>query len=109
MGYHRFTPLLLDTLTSEHNNDTLSLGSDLTSSLEDTEDQDLQDYAAMIKESNDDAKSTMGQTSANMPTLTLKKSTMEMFKSYDGLMSSMFLSKIKDNIASVARRFKNTE
>jgi hypothetical protein len=34
-----------------------------------------------------------------MPTLTLKKATQEMLKGYDGLISSQFLAKIKNNIS----------
>jgi hypothetical protein len=37
------------------------------------------------------------------------KSTQEMLKTYDGMMSTMFQSKIKENIAGAARRYKNTE
>lgn len=109
IGYHRFTPLLLDTLTSEHNSESLELGSELTSNLENVEDQDLQEYAEMIKEKNTEAQNIIQSSSASLPTMTLMKSTQEMLKSYDGLISTMFQSKIKDNIAGIARRYKNTE
>jgi len=109
IGYHRFTSLLLDTLTSEHNSDTLDIGDDLASNLENIEDQDLKDYGEMISTRNEEAKDLIESNTANLPTLTLMKSTQEMLKTYDGMMSTMFQSKIKENIAGAARRYKNTE
>jgi len=99
----------LDTLTSEHNSDTLDIGDDLASNLENIEDQDLKDYGEMISTRNEEAKDLIESNTANLPTLTLMKSTQEMLKTYDGMMSTMFQSKIKENIAGAARRYKNTE
>ncbi len=109
IGYHRFTSLLLDTLTSEHNNETLHIWEDLASSLENTEDEELKTYGEMIGERSEEANEILKNSSANMPTLTLMQSTQEMTKTYDELISTMFLSTIKDNIESAARRYKNTE
>jgi hypothetical protein len=77
----------------------MQLGDTLNTDMQNVEDTELQAYGAMIKERNEEAETQMGQITANLPTLTLKKSTQEMLKTYDGLMSSMFLSKIKDNVA----------
>jgi hypothetical protein len=63
----------------------------------------------MVQSRNNEAKDIVSQMTATMPTLTLKKSTEEMLKSYDGLIGSTFLSKIKDNVAGIARRYKTTE
>jgi len=63
----------------------------------------------MIKSRNDEAKGVIAEITAPMPTLTLKKATDEMTKTYDGLIGSTFLSKIKDNVGAIARRYRNTE
>lgn len=47
--------------------------------------------------------------SATLPTLTLQKATQEMFKSYDGLIGSTLLNQTKNNVAGIARRYKNIE
>ena len=106
IGYHRYTPLLLNTLLDEHNGSTLDIGDWLQNDLDGVEDQDLLDYAAMIKEKNDEAKITIAGMDTTLPTLTLKKSTDEMLKSYDGLIGSTFLSKTQDNVAGLARRYR---
>lgn len=106
IGYHRYTSLLLDTLTSEHNSDALSVGDTLQKDLTGSEDNDLKEYAAMIKERNDEAKDILNEIPTTMPTLTLKKSVDEMLKGYDGLIGSTFLSKIQDNVAGLARRYR---
>ncbi|MEI7557835.1 MAG: hypothetical protein WCJ45_03200 [bacterium] len=77
--------------------------------LQNVEDPDLQTYAADMKTRNDTAASVSQEITSFMPTLTLKKSTQEMLKGYDGLISAQFLTKIKDNVASLARRYKTTE
>jgi len=99
IGYHRFTNLLLNTLKDEHNESTLNLGTDLKNDLQYTTDPDLQSYANDIADRNDQANTLSQQFTSAMPTLTLKKATQEMFKGYDGLVSSQFLSKIKDNVS----------
>jgi hypothetical protein len=67
--------------------------------MQNVEDPDLQEYGNMIQSRNTEAELQMDQITAELPTLTLQKSTQEMLKTYDGLVSSMFLSKIKDNVA----------
>ncbi len=109
IGYHRFNNLLLNVLKDEHNESTLALGTDLASDMQDVTDPDLKSYADDMAARNDEAAALSQDVSASMPTLTLKKSTQEMLKGYDGLVSSQFLSKIKDNINGLARRYKTTE
>ena len=109
IGYHRYTSLLLDTLKNEHNNDTLAIGDTLNSDMQNVEDTGLQAYGDMIQSRNTEASGVVAQITATMPTLTLQKATKEMLKSYDGLIGSTFLSKIKDNVAWLARRYTNTE
>jgi hypothetical protein len=109
IGYHRFNNLLLNILKDEHNESTLALGNDLKNDLQGVEDPDLQAYADDMAARNDEATSLSQQVDSNMPTLTLKKATQEMLKGYDGLISPQFLSKIKDNVAGLARRYKSTE
>ncbi len=89
----------MDTLKNEHNNDALAIGDTLSNDMADVEDADLKAYGDMIQSRNDEAKGVVSQITATMPTLTLKKTTDEMLKSYDGLVGSTFLSKIKDNVA----------
>ncbi len=109
IGYHRFNNTLLNILKDEHNESTLAISNDLQDALQDTQDQDLKKYSQDIASRNDTAKILTTQIPANIPTLALKTSTQEMLKSYDGLISSQFLSKIKDNIAGLARWYKTTE
>lgn len=122
IGYHRFTNLLLNILNGEHNESTISLGEDLSMGLQDTEDPELQAYAEDMKSRQQEMEEGMQDLSdsvtstnqgsqeaawwAEMPTMTLKKATQEMLKWYDGLISSQFLSAIKDNVAGLARRYK---
>ncbi|MCX6825442.1 MAG: VCBS repeat-containing protein [candidate division SR1 bacterium] len=109
MGYHRYNNLLLNTLKSEHNDSSLAVGNDLKADLQTTTDPDLKAYATDIGSRNDQAAATSQDVTSSMPTLTLKKAIQEMLKGYDGLISSQFLSKIKDNINGLARRYKTTE
>ena len=109
IGYHRYNSLLLDTLTSEHNDEVMKLNTTLGADMQNVKDADLKTYGQMIQERGNEANINMNEINAELPTLTLKKSTQEMLKTYDGLISSMFLSKIKDNIAWLARRYKNTD
>ena len=98
IGYHRFNNLFLNILKDEHNESTLALGNNLQSDLQNVTDPDLKAYANDMATRNNTAASLIQQSSANMPTLTLQKATQEMLKGYDGLISSQFLAKIKDNI-----------
>lgn len=109
IGYHRFNNLLLNTLKDEHNDSALALGNNLKNDLQGVEDPELKAYADDMAARNDQASWLSQQTTSNMPTLTLKTATQEMLKWYDGLMSSQFLAKIKDNIGGLARRYKTTE
>ncbi len=109
IAYHRFNNLLLNQLTNEHNKAALDVENSLQTDLQNVEDPDLQTYAADMKTRNDTAASVSQEITSFMPTLTLKKSTQEMLKGYDGLISAQFLTKIKDNVASLARRYKTTE
>jgi len=98
IGYHRFNNLLLNILKGEHNDSILDIGNTLSNDLQNVEDPDLQAYASDIGSRNTEATTVAQDVSSSMPTLTLKKATQEMLKGYDGLMSSQFLAKIKDNI-----------
>lgn len=109
IGYHRFNNLLLNTLKDEHNEASIALEENLQIDLQNVDDADLQAYAKDMENRNSDAQNLSQQIDSSMPTLTLKKATQEMFKWYDGLISSQFLSKIKNNIAGLARRYKTTE
>ncbi|MEI6774297.1 MAG: hypothetical protein WCL18_05955 [bacterium] len=106
IGYHRFNNLLLNVLKNEHNDSTLTLGTNLKNDLQNVEDPELKAYADDMAARNSEAAGLSQQTNSNMPTLTLKKATQEMLKGYDGLISSQFLAKIKDNISGLARRYK---
>jgi hypothetical protein len=106
IGYHRFNNLLLNVLKNEHNDSALTLGSNLKNDLQNVEDSELKAYADDMATRNNEAAGLSQQTNSNMPTLTLKKATQEMLKGYDGLISSQFLAKIKDNISGLARRYK---
>ncbi|MEI6118609.1 MAG: hypothetical protein WCP92_05285 [bacterium] len=108
IGYHRFNNLLLNILKNEHNDSTLALGSNLATDLQGTTDPDLLAYANDIRNRNTVAEGLSQSTTSEMPTLTLKKTTQEMLKGYDGLMSTQFLSTIKNNISGLARRYKST-
>lgn len=108
IGYHRFNNLLLNILKDEHNESTLELGNNLKKDLQDVEDTELKAYANDIETRNNQAAEISQDVSSIMPTLTLKKATQEMIKWYDGLISSQFLAKIKDNIGWLARRYKTT-
>ena len=109
IGYHRFNNLFLNILKDEHNDSTLALGNNLQSDLQNVADPDLKAYANDMAARNNTAAWLVQQSSSNMPTLTLQKATQEMLKGYDGLISSQFLAKIKDNIGWLARRYKTTE
>lgn len=109
IGYHRFNNLLLNALQDEHNESALAVGDDLASDMQDVTDPDLKAYADDMQSRNSEAAAMSQEVSSSMPTLTLKKSIQEMVKGYDGLVSSQFLSKIKDNINGLARRYKTTE
>ncbi|HBB03396.1 TPA: hypothetical protein DCZ39_00620 [Patescibacteria group bacterium] len=109
IGYHRFNNLLLNILKEEHNDSALAVGNDLNNDMQNVTDPDLKAYAADMASRNSEAAALSQDVSSSMPTLTLKKATSEMFKGYDGLVSSQFLSKIKDNINGLARRYKTTE
>lgn len=98
IGYHRFNNLLLNILKDEHNDSTIELGNNLKKDLQDVEDPELKAYANDMEARNNEAAGLSQQASSNMPTLTLKTATQEMLKGYDGLVSSQFLAKIKDNI-----------
>lgn len=107
--YHRYTSTLLDHLKESHNTSALAIGDELVSDLAGVEDNELQDYATMIEEKNTEAKEIISWMSASLPTLTLQAATQEMFKSYDGLIGSTLLNQTKNNVAWVARRYKNIE
>jgi hypothetical protein len=109
IGYHRYTSLLLDTLKQEHTSEALDIGDQLVSDMENTQDEELQEYTDMIEDKNNEAKSVLSGTIANIPTMTLQAAIQEMTKSYDGLIGSTFLSQIKNNIAGLARRYTNIE
>lgn len=53
IGYHRVNNLLFNTLKGEYNASAGALGATLQSDLADTEDQNLKNYADMIKEKQD--------------------------------------------------------
>lgn len=98
IGYHRFNNLMLNLLKTEHNDSSLALGTDLQNDLQGTTDPDLQAYASDMAARNNQAAGLTQQMTSNMPTMTLQKATQEMLKGYDGLVSSQFLAKIKDNV-----------
>jgi len=98
IGYHRYNNLLLNTLKDEHNESSLALGNNLKNDLQDTTDPEIKAYADDMAARNAEAAGLTQQSTSTMPTLTLKKATQEMLKGYDGLISSQFLAKIKDNI-----------
>lgn len=109
IGYHRFNNLLLNVLKDEHNDSALALGNNLKNDLQDVEDPELKAYANDMAARNNEAAELSQNLNSSMPTLTLKTATQEMLKGYDGLMSSQFLAKIKDNIGWLARRYKTTK
>lgn len=99
LGYHRYTNLLVNTLKTEHNDASLNAGNQLGTDIQDTTDPDLKNYATDMESRNSTAAGLLTDTTPTMPTMTLQKATQEMLKTYDGLTSTLFLSKIKDNIA----------
>lgn len=109
IGYHRFTNLMLNIMKDEHNESAIKVGKDLNDGLQDTDDPDLQAYAQDITSRSNEANTLAQQSTSQMPTMTLSKATEEMLKGYDGLFSSQFLAKIKDNIWGLARRYKTTD
>jgi hypothetical protein len=107
MGYHRLNNLLLNTLKSEHNTSILSVGDTLATDVAGSNSSELTAYAAMMQSRSNDAKTSMSQMSGTKtPTLVLSKSIDELTKSYDGLISTKLLTKIKDNVQAAARWYK---
>ncbi len=109
IGYHRFNNLLLNILKDEHNQSSIDLSSNLKDDLQNVTDPELKAYATDIDSRNTEAGTLSQQITSSLPTLTLKTATQEMMKWYDGLISSQFLAKVKDNIGWLARRYKTTE
>lgn len=58
IGYHRFTNTLVDILTQQHNQETLDIGNQLSDSLQNTDDPELEAYAQDIQ--------TRGEQAADM-------------------------------------------
>ncbi|MFA5747781.1 MAG: hypothetical protein WC872_01575, partial [Candidatus Absconditabacterales bacterium] len=109
IGYHRYNDLLLSILKKNHNDDVTSVGSDLKDGVQGTS-KELEDYAKNIasisKEAEAQLQNSENSGGSKIPTLLLQKTTQEMLKTYDGLISSKFLSTINDNISSISRYYK---
>jgi len=104
INYHRFSNLLLNTLKWNYNENISQIWSDLNN-LSPSDWQEIKDYAKMINDKAQEAKK-QSSWSFNVPTLLLKKSTEEFIKTYDGLISTRYLSYMKDNVQTAWRRYK---
>jgi hypothetical protein len=60
----------------------------------------------MVQSKQDAATATMAQmANSKTPTMVISKTINEMSKTYDGLLSTQFLTKIQDNVQSAGRRY----
>ena len=103
--YHRYTNLLFNTLKSDHNTTVESIGSTLENDLK-GEGTELEDYGKRIQEQQTQAQKQVKDIQTTIPTSLLSKSIKEISKTYDGIINNKMLAKMKENVTSAARRYK---
>jgi len=125
----------LDTLKREHNKVVEGATDDLTNGLQalipanpDADEQAAEDFGGTIAKLMDKFNQLMGEIedasdeevpgstppttegnppSSKTPTLTLQKMSQEFLKGYDTLLSTKYLTRIRDNVKTAARRYKS--
>lgn len=103
--YHRYTNLLFNTLKDEHNTTVSSIGSTLENDLKGA-GTGLENYGKKIQTQQNQGEAQIKNISTKIPTSLLSKSIKEITKTYDGIINNKMLAKMKENISSAARRYK---
>ncbi|MEI7562332.1 MAG: hypothetical protein WCJ39_01030 [bacterium] len=96
---------MFNTLKDEHNTNAANLGSTLENDLKGA-GTDLEAYGKKIQTQQAQAQEQMKNISTTIPTSILSKSIKELTKTYDGIFNAKLLAKMKENITSAARRYK---
>jgi hypothetical protein len=77
----------------------------LENDLQDTDEQ-LKAYGEKISQQQQDAQEQIDEISTTIPTSLLSKSIQEISKTYDEVINTKMLAKMKENVSNAARRYK---
>lgn len=106
-AYHRYTNLFSDVLKSDYTENSLDVWKTLAEDLKNSDDAELKAYAENIWKLSEEAWISMESFDQKWtPTLLLKDSIWNFMNSYDELISSKYLSKVRDNLDASARWYR---
>jgi phosphoglycerate dehydrogenase-like enzyme len=96
---------MFNTLKDEHNTTVGNIGSTLENDLKGA-GTELEAYGKKIQAQQNEGQQEMKDITTKLPTSLLSKSIKEITKTYDSVINAKILAKMKENVSSAARRYK---